>query len=154
MLNINETIKVMNGMNWRSTYDLYAKYIADQEMPEFKQDSLSFARWLGALESHVLDMPETKLSVQEVLYLYIIERSDVRLDDDVEQMPNALDKLDGDWCLLALDYFNAEDDAQDWFAEMDHLYHIWTDKVGEAFAETYDPEDGIPTFEELEGRLR
>lgn len=154
MLTIDTTIKTMNALTWRERYNLYADYIADLEMPEYKQDSLDFGRWLGAVEDHILDMPETELDVQEVLYLYIIERSDVRLDDDAEQMPNVLSALDGDWCLLALDCANAEDDAQDWFAEMEHLYHIWTDKVGEAFADTYDKCDGVPTFAELEGQLR
>ena len=154
MLTINTTIETMNAMNWRERYKLYADYIADLEMPEYKQDSLDFGRWLGAIEDHILDMPETELDVQEVLYLYIVERADVDLYDDTEQMPNVLSTLEGDWCLMALDYANAEDDAQDWFAEMEHLYHMWVNKVGEEFADSYSTGDGVPTLEELEGQLK
>lgn len=154
MLTITNTIKAMEKMNWRERYKLYADYIADLEMPEYKQDSLDFGRWLGAIEDHILDMPETELSVQEVLYLYIVERADVDLYDDAEQMPNVLSTLEGDWCLMALDYANAEDDAQDWFAEMEHLYHMWVNKVGEEFADSYSTGDGVPTLEELEGQLK
>lgn len=154
MLTINNTIETMAKMNWRERYKLYADYIADLEMPEYKQDSLDFGRWLGAIEDHILDMPETELDVQEVLYLYIVERADVDLYDDAEQMPNVLGTLEGDWCLMALDYANAEDDAQDWFAEMEHLYHMWVNKVGEEFADSYSTGDGVPTLEELEGQLK
>lgn len=148
--------KVMNEMK-PYIVNLYRKYILDADVEYYEENAFSFDEWLDLLQCHMPpEVPTEGLTIHQLLYLYIVKSEKADGYDSVEQMPySILGIFAGDWCAMPLHFSKStEEEAQNWFAELEDSYHMWADKISKTFTDTYSDGDGVPTFAELEGQLR